>query len=170
MTRWADWIAISRQEADQFIWAQVQGDEAVYRQLEPHLGQREENRLHFELDKTWEPIHRCLTGDRGAAYEFEFDAGEYPLKLCVFGGHQLLYDGHRTATLIHAKDMAKLAAALAEISEEWFRGRFFALPDTQMHEIKEPEFRWVWESFADLRLFFQEVACTDQAVICTISH
>jgi hypothetical protein len=170
MSRWADWIAITPEVAEQFIWAQVQGDEAIYRLLDPYLERREDSQLRFELDKTWEPIHRCLTGDHGAAYEFEFEAGKYPLKLCVFGGHQLLYDGYRTATLIHAKDIAKLATALSEVTEEWFHERFFELPPTQLHAIKEPEFRWVWESFAELRIFFQQVGCTGQSVICTISH
>ena len=85
----------------------------------------EEMPLHIQMDKTWEPIHRCLTGDLGGAGELDFDAGDYPLKLCVLGGDQLLEEGYRTASVKRVIEVRDIATALAGISPEWFRERFF---------------------------------------------
>lgn len=173
MSRWADWFLVSLAEAEQFRSASCLAecsDEAVCELLEPLLERVEDLPIHVAMDKAWEPIHRCLTGDTGAAHEFDLNAGEYPLKLCVMGGEQLLKDGYRSAALIAAKDVPAVAVALASISKDWFRGRFFALPDNQFHEINEEAFEWAWAWFENLPPFFAKAAEQGSAVICTISH
>lgn len=170
MSRWADWFPISTTEAEQLLTAADEGDEAVHALLEPWLERLEELPLHVDMDKAWEPIHRCLTGDTGAAHHFDFEAGEYPLNLAVLGGEQLLKEGHRSAALILAGDVARVATALAGVEKDWFEQQFFALPDTQFHEINEEIFEWVWAHFEDLPPFFAEAAANDSAVVCTISH
>ncbi len=173
MSRWAFWFPVSLAEAEQFRSASCLAecpDEAVCELLEPWLEWVEDLPIHIELDKAWEPIHRCLTGDTRAAHEFDLNAGEYPLKLCVMGGEQLLKDSYRTAALVAAKDVGAVAIALASISKDWFRGRFFALPDNQFHEISEEIFEWAWAHFEDLQPFFAKAAEQGSAVICTISH
>jgi hypothetical protein len=122
------------------------------------------------MDKAWEPIHRCLTGDHGSVGDLDFEAGDYPLNLCVLGGEQLLEEGYRSAALIQADDVPNVANALAGISKEWFHEQFFALPDDQFHEINEEIFAWVWGHFKDLPPFFARAAADGCAVICTISH
>jgi hypothetical protein len=164
---------LSSAEAEQLIAASCStesADAAVNALLEPRLHRPEQLPLHVEMDKAWEPIHRCLTGDMGAAHELDMDAGEFPLKLCVMGGRQLLQEGYRTAALVTAEHVAAVAAALRRVSKEWFRDRFFALPDNQFHEIDEPSFEWAWEAFESLPPFFAEVAEQGKAIVCTISH
>src|SRR5262245_8537541 len=114
MSRWADWFPVDLAEAAQLRIASS-GDRSpdadVNDPLQRWLERTEELPLHVEMDKAWEPIHRCLTGDHGAAHEVDVGAGEYPLKLCVMGGEQLLREGHRTAALIAAEEVPALAVA-----------------------------------------------------------
>jgi hypothetical protein len=173
MSRWADWFPVTSMEAEQLHAASALGedaDPAVNRLLEPWLERIEELPLRVDMDKAWEPIHRCLTGDHGAAHELDCGAGAYPLNLCVMGGEQLLQEGHRTAALVAADDVPAVAAALAGIRRDWFRERFFAMPDNQFHEIDEESFEWAWAHFEALPPFFAKAAEAGSAVVCTISH
>jgi hypothetical protein len=172
MSRWADWFPITREEAEAFMSACQEGDEAVQELLEPWLERIgvEGLPLQVQIDKSWEPIHRSLTGDRGGVGELELEAVDYPLNLCVLGGAQLLEKGYRSASLVRVEEVPDVADALARISKEWFRERFFSLPDIQFHEINEDIFEWTWEEFQHLPPFFTKAAAAGNAVICTISH
>jgi hypothetical protein len=173
MSRWADWLTLRPGVVARLRVASSSGensDAAVLELLQPWLENLEKLPLHVQIDKAWEPIHRCLTGDHGAAHQFDPGAGEYPLKLCVLGGEHLLSGWARTAALIAAKEVPVLAVALASLRKEWLRERFFALPGTQFHEIDEDTFEWTWAHFQDLPLFFAKAAETGDAVLCTVSH
>ena len=168
MSRWADWFPLSSAEAEQLVAAS--SSDAVGVLLDPWLERMEDLPLHVEMDKAWEPIHRCLTADGAAAHELDVTAGEYPLNLCILGGKQLRLEGHRTAAVVAAEDVPAVAAALARVTKHWFRTRFFAIPDDQFHEIDEQSFEWAWGEFESLPAFFAEVAEYGGAVVCTISH
>lgn len=168
MSRWADWFPISPKDAVLFVETKKRGMEAVGELLQPWLERLEELPLHVEMDKAWEPIHRCLTGDRSLGLFFTW--GPMPLKLCVLGGRQIFRLGHRTASLVDADKVPRLAKALAKIDRAWMHERFFQLPDEQFHEIDEVEFAWVWEHFELLPPFFSKATSEGNAVICTISH
>jgi hypothetical protein len=173
MSRWADWFPVSSAEAEEFRLAAASAespDNAVTELLESWLERVETLPLRVDMDKAWEPIHRCLTGDADASRGFDMDAGAFPLKLCVMGGEQLLNDGYRTAMLVTAEEVRAVAVALASVRKEWFRERFFALPDNQFHEIDEEAFEWAWAEFEALPPFFAKVAASGSAIICTISH
>lgn len=170
MSRWADWFPVTPDESDRLLVESDEGDDAVMKVLQPWLERLEELPDHVDMDKAWEPIHRCLTGDLGAAHHLDFEAGEPPLNLCVLGGEQLLEGGYRSAGLVLAPDVPEVAAALSAVKRDWLRERFFALPDNQFHEIEEEVFDWVWAHFEDLPPFFGRAAAAGNAVICTISH
>jgi hypothetical protein len=168
MSRWADWIPISPEDADHFTEAWLAGDDAVNELLEPLLGSNGASEL--DLDKLWEPIHRCLTGDYAPAHELNFAAGEPPLNLAVLGGEQLLEDGYRSLSLISAEEVPQVAAALASVSKDSFRSRFMALPHNQYHEVTDEMCEWVWEHVEKLAKFYASAARRGCAVLCTISH
>jgi hypothetical protein len=169
MSRWADWIPISPDDADQFSEAWLAGDETVNELLEPLLDSNN-GASELDMDKLWEPIHRCLTGDYAPAHELNFEAGESPLNLAILGGEQLLEEGYRTLSLVTAEDVPRVAQALASVSKAWFRERFMALPNNQYHEITEDMGEWVWRHVEQLAKFYASAACQGCAVLCTISH
>jgi hypothetical protein len=168
MSRWADWIPLPPEEADRFTEAWLTGDDAVTELLEPLLGDNGASEL--DMDKLWEPIHRCLTGDYAPSHELDFEAGEPPLNLAVLGGEQLLEQGYRSLALVSAEQVPQVAAALAGVGREWFRERFMALPANQYHEITEEMCGWVWEHVEQLARFYASAARRGCAVLCTISH
>jgi hypothetical protein len=168
MSRWADWFPISPEEAAAFVATKKRGVEAVEKLLLPWLERLEDLPVHIDMDKAWEPIHRCLTGDR--CPDLSFRCGPLPLKLAVLGGRQIFRHGYRTASLVDADKVPRVAKALAKIDRAWMYERFFNLPDTQFHEINDEMFDWMWEHFEKLPPFFNQVASDGNAVICTISH
>lgn len=173
MSRWADWFAMDLAEVARFRAASasaIDPDGQVGGLLQPWLDRAAELSLHVEMDKAWEPIHRCLTNDHGSTYDFNPKAGSRPLNLCVLGGELLLQDGYRSIALVCPEDVAALATALLALHEDWFRERFFGLPDNQFHEIDEESFEWTWEHFRLLPPFFSAAAQAGHAVVCTISH
>jgi hypothetical protein len=168
MGRWADWFPISPDEARAFVSAKKSGAEAVETLLQPWLEKLEEIPVHVQMDKAWEPIHRCLTGNRGRDLMFTY--GPTPLKFAVLGGRQILRHGYRSASLVDPDKVPRVAKALAKIDRTWMRERFLSLPDKQFHEINEEMFEWMWEYFEMLPPFFAKAASEGNAVICTISH
>src|SRR5207244_1532959 len=113
MSRWADWFPISPEEAAAFVAGKKRGVEAVEKLLQPWLERLEQLPVHVEMDKAWEPIHRCLTGDR--CPDLFFTCGPMPLKLCVLGGRQVFRHGYRTASVVDADKVPRVAKALAKI-------------------------------------------------------
>jgi hypothetical protein len=168
MSRWADWFPISPKEAAALVTAKKCGADAVGELLQPWLERLEEVPVHVQMDKAWEPIHRCLTGDRSIG--LFFTCGPMPLKLAVLGGRQIFRHGYRTASLVDPEKVPRVAKALAKIDRTWMRDRFFGLPHRQFHAIDEEMFEWMWEHFQLLPPFFAEVTTEGNAVICTISH
>lgn len=166
MSRWADWFAITLEQTEQFREASRESEQAVSTMLEPLL----KKGGAVQMDKAWEPIHRCLTEDHSPRGALDYEAGQYPLDLCVFGGDQLLGDEFRTLSLIDPDAVPYVAEALEDVSKPWMRERFFALPDDQFYEIDEEMFEWMWEHFLKLLPFFEQAAKDEQAVLCTVSH
>lgn len=169
MSRWADWFPITPDKATAFLAAYKRGDAAVMDLLQPWLSKLEDLPLHVQMDKAWETIHRCLTGDRNR--DFYFKAGKVPIKWCVLGGKHLLRQGHRTASLVEAAQVPRVAKALAKVEKPWMKERFLALAGGSFFfEVNDEMFEWTWEHFELLPPFFDKVAKDANAVLCTISH
>jgi hypothetical protein len=174
MSRWADWFIITPAEEDRLLEASEDGDAAVDAWVIPYLEHSGVLPRHVALDKWWEPIHRCLTGDYQAGGRLDFQAGTYPFKRCVLGGEPL-YEGfglnNRTAALVCSDEVPEVAVALAAIDAAWLRQRFFAIPDRQFHEIDESACRHVCFCIQELLVpLFADAAARGWAVVCTISH
>lgn len=168
MSRWADWFAISPEEGTAFVEARMLGVEAVGSLLDPLLVRMDDLPIHVAMDTAWEPIHRCLTGDR--TNDLRFTCGPMPLKLAVLGGRQIYRHGYRTASLIDADKVPRLARALAKIDEAWMRAKFFDLPERLLPQIDVELFEWMWDHFRELPPFFAQAAEGGNAVVCTVSH
>jgi hypothetical protein len=168
MSRWADWFSVTDHEADRFVRAHESGgDEAVLEMLRPYS---EDDASDLAMDKLWEPIHRCLTGDHAPAHMLNFNAGEFPLKLAVLGGAYLLEEGYRSLQYVCSDEVPDVAAALSALDRDWFQERFFALPPKQYLPITEEWFEEVWKQVQKLAAFYRKAAAKGHVVFCTISH
>ncbi|MCI0458096.1 MAG: YfbM family protein [Gemmataceae bacterium] len=146
------------------------GDEGVMEVIE-EIEEAWDRKHLFETDKAWDPIHRGLTLDNTPRGKLDPTAGRKPLNLLILGG-RLLYDGDDyTVNLITPAQVRRLAAALAKITEEWMRERFFQLkPKGCGYDIDEDEFDYTWGNFEGLPQFFARAAKEGRSVIFTVDH
>ncbi len=137
-----------------------------------------------ETDVAWDAIHRCLGDfppDTPHFYEVSAEAGAwarpedyggYPLKLCVLGGRRVSEDDSRyIIRLIEPNEVSDLAEALAPITKDWMRDRYFKHCKGAWPSIYgEEDFEFTWEWFQHLRNFFVRYAPKGQSVLFTVSQ
>jgi hypothetical protein len=117
----------------------------------------------LETGVLWDPIHRCLT-------EGELDpaGGDFPLNHAVLGGKQL-HKGTEHAAVLVRPDMVRFVSdALAEITEESLRPKYFGLPKEACATAQdEKHFMELWLMVKDLQVFFEAAADNLEAVVFT---
>lgn len=111
----------------------------------------------------WDPIQRCLT-------EGELDpaGGEFPLNHAVLGG-KALHKGADTIAVLVRPDMVRFVSdALAEITEDSLRPKYFGLPkEVCVTAQDEKHFMELWLMMKDLQVFFEAAADNLEAVVFT---
>lgn len=121
-----------------------------------------------ETDKSWDTIHRCLTDGK-----LGWDNGEYPLKLCIFGGEQLYEGDDYVVSLILPHEVKDLARAMKQVTKKWMRTRYDAIDpqdyDYGLH-MGEEDWEYTWGFFKALVEFFDKAAKANRAVIFTVSQ
>lgn len=121
--------------------------------------------LHFDTDKAWDGLHRCLSDGT-----LDPDAGEPPLHLVFFGGEMLNEDDDYFVVLLTPKQVRDVAAALAGIGPDWIRERYRTLDFPEYEEPKSDEdLDYLVSSFAGLPAFFARAAKEKLHVIFTVS-
>ncbi|MFB6580831.1 DUF1877 family protein [Streptomyces sp. NPDC056402] len=75
----------------------------------------------FELDKSWDALHRCFTDG-----DLAFENGEYPLSHVILGG-RLLHEGDYIVCYVAPDQVREVAAALEPLDEQWLSNRFVTL-------------------------------------------
>jgi len=159
-------IALGREHAKRLFG--LKEDQAVLKFLEELKASPEMRKSGRLLDTgtAWDPIHRCLT-------EGELDpaAGDFPLSHAVLGGKQL-HQGDDYAAVLIRPDMTRfIADALAEVEEDDFRKKFFALnPASYKQRIGEKEFIEVWLALQNLKVFYEAAAESLEAVVFTAKN
>ncbi|HZN34417.1 MAG TPA: DUF1877 family protein [Pirellulaceae bacterium] len=117
----------------------------------------------LETGVLWDPLHRCLT-------EGELDpaGGDFPLNHAVLGGKQLHKGADHAAILVRPDMVRFISDALAEISEETMRQKFFGLPKAACCVAQdEKHFMELWLALQNLQVFFQAAADNLEAVVFT---
>ena len=158
-------IALTREHAKR-LFGQI--DDESLRQFLDELKNSPEMKKSgriLETGTAWNAIHRCLT-------EGELDpaGGDFPLNHAVLGGKQL-HKGDDYAAVLVRPDMTRfIADGLAEVKEEDFRAKFFALPASYGQPINEKEFIAVWLAIQNLKVFYEAAAENLEAVVFTASY
>jgi hypothetical protein len=117
----------------------------------------------FETGVLWDPIHRCLT-------EGELDpaGGDFPLNHAVLGGKPL-HKGEDYIVVLLRPDMIRfISDALSELTEDWLREKYFALPAAVCSGGQdEKHFMELWLMLQNLQVFFEAAADNLEAVVFT---
>lgn len=158
-------IALGRDQAKRLFG--LKEDAAILKFLEELKAAPDMKKSGRLLDTgtAWDPIHRCLTEG-----ELDPNAGDFPLNHAVLGGKQL-HQGTDYAAVLIRPDMTRfIADALAEVDEDDFRKKFFALKRDAQPPPSEKEFTAVWLALQNLKVFFEAATENMEAVVFTAKY
>jgi len=159
-------IALTREHAKRLFGQQ--DDENLIAFLEELKSSPEMKKGGRVLDSgtNWDPIHRCLTDG-----DLDPTGGDFPLNTAVLGGKQLHKGDDFAAVLIRPDMINFVAEALADVKQQDFRKKFFALdPATYKGTIGEKEFVALWICLQNLKVFFEAAAENMEAVVFTAKY
>ena len=129
--------------------------ETHYFEQQPHL--------KAESDKSWDAMHRTLTGG-----QLSWDGGEYPFSHVVLGGELLYTEPDYIISLKTPQQVRDIAAALPAIAEAEFRRRYFAIDaDSYGFPLSDEDFGYTWEWFQGVRELYQRAAREGRFVLFT---
>jgi hypothetical protein len=173
MSRWCVHYACTKEILDHVLFVLDQDADEDYDALYEDVLRDIPNSLpRYGVDKLWEDVHRCLTGD--ASDFLDFDEGIYPLKLCIHGG-RWLREPPESVALVHAEQVPDLHRALEAIDRESVRQRLLALEEAGVEWYRErgsedQEVETVWGEIQEYVRFYGAAEKAGLSVICTISH
>jgi hypothetical protein len=116
-----------------------------------------------ESDKAWDAMHRALTDGH-----LTWKGGSYPLNHTVLAGRALYTGGDYIMSLKEPAQVRDVSAALASITEEEFRRRYFGIDaESYGFPLSEDDFRYTWEWFQGVRAFYARAAKEGRYVLFT---
>jgi hypothetical protein len=136
--------------------------EYLEEELEEEYFANERTRV-AESDKSWDALHRALSDGTLA-----WGGGEYPLNHVVLGGELLYSEPDYIMSLKTPQQVDDVAAALAKITEDDLRRRYFAIdPDAYGYPVTEDDFQYTWHWFQRVREFWMRAAAEGRFVLFT---
>jgi hypothetical protein len=121
------------------------------------------HRDHGDVDKAWDAIHRCLTGDTTRG-RLDPSAGPYPLNRCVLGGRWLYDDDDYIVTLIDPVTVCDIAAAVEKIDDAWME-RAYHKYCRNLPDYGDGDCGYTLGWFEELKVFFKRAAQANRAAV-----
>lgn len=142
------------------------GDDEALQELVGEIEDEWDAEHLFETDKAWDALHRCLSDGT-----LDPEGGKAPLNQVFFGGRMLNEGDDYFVVLIGASQVARVAKALAKVTEAGLRARYDRIdPGDYDGEKGAEDWRYTWESFQGLPEFFARAAREKRAVIFTVDQ
>lgn len=140
-------------------------DEELVELIQEDVEARWDTNWLAQSDKAWDAIHRCLTDGR-----LSFESST-PRHLCILGGRQLYEGDDYIVSYVAPEQVKQVAAAIADIDEQWMRERYFTIPEADYgFPITEDDCGYTWSWFLGVQALFQKAAATGRAVIFTVDQ
>jgi hypothetical protein len=159
MSRLGVHFAIPAEQAERLLAAE-DDDEllAIVEEIE------EQWEVTFASDKGWDALHRCLSNGT-----LNVEEGEPPLNRVFLGGRVLNREEAYFVVLLEPAEVVDVAAALAKVSHEWLRSRYFETPFPDYQGDKsEDDWDYARSSFVGLPEFFRSAAGKGRYVVFTV--
>jgi hypothetical protein len=119
--------------------------------------------LLAQSDKAWDAMHRVL-----ADGELTWDGGDYPLNHVILAGELLYTESDYIMSLKNPGQVKDIAAALAPLTAEDFRRRYFSIdPETYGMDLSEEDLTYTWEWFQSVRELYIRAAAVGRYVLFT---
>lgn len=111
----------------------------------------------FELDKSWDAMHRALTDGKLC-----FDCGEYPLGMAILGGELLYFDGEEyddyIITAKSPEQVAELYERLKAFGESDFKKGYDRIDPQEYDDKDDEDLEYTLEYFTDSIAFWRFAA------------
>ncbi len=118
-----------------------------------------------ELGKSWDALHRSLTDGK-----IDWDNGKFPLNHVIFGG-EVLSDGDYIIALKTKEQVAVIAQAISQVTEEKLREGYFLIePEDYDGSLSEEDFNDTWQWFEASKDFWQQAANENRSVLFTVDQ
>lgn len=137
----------------------------VQEELEERYFQEPRNYI-AESDKAWDATHRAL-----ADGQLTYDGGAYPLSHVVLGGRPLYGQDDYIISLKLPAQVKEVADAIAGITQEDFRKRYYAIdPEQYGTELTEEDFQYTWEWFEGVPTLYRRATAENRYVMFTVDQ
>ncbi len=128
-------------DSDRLAFLQEEVEERLFNESPELVG---------ESDKAWDAIHRCLTDGKLA-----YDNGEFPLNHVILGGTPLYSQANYIMSLKTPKQVGEIARALGDVTEAWFRERYFSIPEKDYGvPLSDEDFQYTWEWLDNIKSLY----------------
>ncbi|MCC5474523.1 YfbM family protein [Streptomyces sp. NPDC059680] len=140
------------------------GDELM--QLVEEIEERWDLDHLFELDKSWDALHRCFTDG-----DLAFDNGHFPLSHVILGGVPLHESDDYIVCYVTAEQVREVAAALEPLDGQWLCDRFSTLTFNAYQGTADAEDIAYTQAFLPgLKNFYRTAARNGRAAIFTVDQ
>jgi hypothetical protein len=120
----------------------------------------------FELDKSWDALHRCFTDG-----DLAFDNGDFPLSHVILGGVPLHEGDDYIICYVTAEQVREVAAALEPLDGQWLHDRFATLTfDAYQGTGDAEDIAYTQAFLPGLRDFYRTAAHNGRAAIFTVDQ
>lgn len=153
-------FALTPDEAERLLAAETDEDRLDVVQEEIEEAWDEEHL--YELDKSWDAIHRCLT-------DGTLGPGEPPLGLAVLGGKQLYEGDEYVFSFVAADELGAVVEAARKIDRADMRRRYNAMVDYEGPK-GDDDFDYTWGYFQGLVDFLERAHHDGRAVLFTVDQ
>ena len=156
-------FAISYEQAMKLL--KCKSDEELVEMVQEEIEEVSTEENSFQTDKAWDPIHRCLSNGT-----LDVRQGTRPLNQAVLGGNILNKEADTVVVLLTPTEVSQVAEALAAVTEEWMKKKYFdqKFPDYAGEKSQE-DWEYTWGSFDGMPAFFANAAARKQHVLFTVS-
>jgi hypothetical protein len=163
------YFALTEEESQQLL--QAKDDRAVLEYFWENDGHRDEGWVQ-PTDKAWDAIHRCLSDGTLRC------KGKSITEKTVLGGKQLHKGNNYIISYLAPNEVREVSKAIADITEEWFRKKYFGLQKSFLGfkysdydaPVDQQDFEYSWAYFTGIRDLFTKAASAGRAMVFTVDQ
>ncbi|WP_333772265.1 DUF1877 family protein [Streptomyces sp. IBSBF 3136] len=156
-------FALDAQDAERVL--ACHGDDEVIALVE-EVEERWDMDHLFELDKSWDALHRCFTDG-----DLAFENGQYPLSHVILGGVPLHQGDDYIVCYVAADQVREVAAALEALDNQWLSDRYATLTFDDYQGVADAEDLAYTQAFLPgLKNFYRTAAQNGHAAIFTVDQ
>lgn len=139
-------------------------DDAAVLAIVSEYEERWEAGATCELEKSWEAIHRALTGGK-----LDYSSGPRAERLAILGGVRLVEGDDVIVSAKGADEVARIAAATSLWDRPRFRAGYYAIDRSEYGDLDEEDLEYAWVFFERMVEFYRDAAAAERSVIFSLS-